>query len=57
MRRRIDRPEGSMVAGLIGVFLISAPVLGVAGYEGRLFFARGRLARWGEQCREQCGQP
>ena len=33
LRRRIDRVEAAMVAGLIAVFLISAPVLAaVAGY-------------------------
>ena len=30
LRRRIDRVEAAVVAGLIAVFLISAPVLGAA---------------------------
>ena len=58
MRRRIDRVEAAMVAGLIAVFLISAPVLGAAAGHwmgfllclaagaGRVLFARRRLADW-----------
>ena len=34
LRRRIDRIEAAVVAGLIAVFLISAPVLGAAAGHG-----------------------
>jgi hypothetical protein len=50
------------VEGWIAISEVLTPcalalVLGVAGYEGRSFFSRRRLAQWDEQCREQCGEP
>jgi hypothetical protein len=50
-------PEGWIAISEVLTPCALALVLGVAGYEGRLFFARRRLAQWGEQCREQCGEP
>lgn len=56
---RMQRGE---VRGWVVIAEVLAPcVLALAlcfvGREGRLLFVRRRLAQWGEQCREQCGEP